>query len=161
MSYLSQASHTLHWGLGSATRIDRLEVRWHAGVTNILPDLEANACYEIVEGASEARRLHVGNPRSSRPSGPTETNAIAAAAGVPGVASAATEEKQCVRQFWNTQRAAMDAMKVERDHLKAIRLFREAIALNPQHEDSRYYLGLCLASQGDTEGALAALEGLQ
>ena len=42
----------------------------------------------------------------------------------------------------------MNAMKVEKDNPKAIRLFREALALNPNHEDSRYYLGLCLASQG-------------
>lgn len=48
----------------------------------------------------------------------------------------------------------MNAMKVNKDHAKAIRLFREAIELNPVHEDSRYYLGL--ASHGDTEGALAA-----
>lgn len=55
----------------------------------------------------------------------------------------------------------MDAMKVARDYAGAVRLFREAIALNPRHEDSRYYLGLCLADLGDVDGALAALEGLQ
>jgi len=55
----------------------------------------------------------------------------------------------------------MDAMKVEQDPAKAIRLFREAITLNPQHEDARYYLGQCLAGQGDVEGALEALEALQ
>ena len=64
-------------------------------------------------------------------------------------------------KFWETERAAMDALKVEHDHGRAAALFREAIALNPVHEDSRYYLGLCLASQGDVEGALTALAGLQ
>lgn len=51
----------------------------------------------------------------------------------------------------------MNAMKVEQDNVKAVRRFREAIALNPKHEDSRYYLGLCLASQGNANGALLVL----
>ena len=55
----------------------------------------------------------------------------------------------------------MNAMKVEQDNARAVTLFREAIALNPKHEDSHYYLGLCLASQADTNGALAALAALQ
>jgi tetratricopeptide (TPR) repeat protein len=71
------------------------------------------------------------------------------------------DDKQRVRKFWEIQRAAMTAMKVEHDNDKAIGLFRAAIALNPAHEDSRYYLGLCLASQGDSESALAALAELQ
>lgn len=134
VSYLSQSSHTLHWGLGSATRVDRLEVRWHAGGTNIYEGLEANTTYECIEGESVPRRVEVKFP---------------------------ADEKQRLLQFWNTQRAAMNAMKVEKDNPKAIRLFREAIELNPKHEDSRYYLGLCLASQGDTDDALATLAGLQ
>lgn len=134
VSFLSQSSHTLHWGLGSTTRVDRLEVRWHTGGTNIYEGLEANTTYECVEGESVPRRV---------------------AATIPA------DEKQRLLQFWNIQRAAMNAMKVEKDNPKAIRLFREAIELNPKHEDSRYYLGLCLASQGDTDSALATLAGLQ
>jgi tetratricopeptide (TPR) repeat protein len=52
-------------------------------------------------------------------------------------------------------------MKVEKDNPKAIALFREALALNPSHEDSHYYLGLCLASQADPDGALAQLDELK
>jgi tetratricopeptide (TPR) repeat protein len=44
---------------------------------------------------------------------------------------------------------------------KAITLFREALALNPNHEDSHYYLGLCLASQSDPDAALAELDTLK
>jgi tetratricopeptide (TPR) repeat protein len=43
---------------------------------------------------------------------------------------------------------------------KAAHLFREAVALNPTHEDSRYYLANCLYAQGDTTGALEQLEDL-
>ncbi|MHC1763040.1 MAG: tetratricopeptide repeat protein [Verrucomicrobiia bacterium] len=38
---------------------------------------------------------------------------------------------------------------------------RRTWASNPAHEDSRYYLGLCLASEGRTERALAQLRELQ
>jgi len=55
----------------------------------------------------------------------------------------------------------MNAMKVEKDNAKAAPLFREALALNPAHEDSIYYLATCLASQGDTDGALAQLAELK
>ena len=55
----------------------------------------------------------------------------------------------------------MNAMKVENDNPKAIALFREALALNPSHEDSHYYLGFCLAGQGDADGALAQLDELK
>lgn len=145
VSYLSQSTRTLHWGLGAATRVDRLEVYWHAGGTNVYEALEANREYELHEGDNTVRlRPHIAT-----------TAAPAPASRSPG------DEKQRLVQFWNTQRSAMNAMKVERDNLKAIGLFREAIALNPSHEDSRYYLGLCLASQDDAPGALAALEDLQ
>jgi tetratricopeptide (TPR) repeat protein len=55
----------------------------------------------------------------------------------------------------------MNAMKVEKDNAKAIGRFREALALDPAHEDSLYYLATCLASTGDTEGALATLAELK
>jgi hypothetical protein len=150
VSYLSQHSRTLCWGLGSAPRVDRLEVRWHAGTTNIFEGLDVNSFYEIDEGDCAPHRKIAAGPHDRRSQSAADAKARPPA-----------DEKQRLLQFWNTQRAAMNAMKIMQDNPEAIRLFREAIALNPKHEDSRYYLGLCLASQGDAEGALAALEGLQ
>jgi enediyne biosynthesis protein E4 len=145
-SYLSQSTRTLHWGLGAASRVDRLEVRWHAGVTNVFEDIEANASYEIVEGASAPLRLA----------------AVSAAPSPDPLSSSSPDtERERLLLFWNTQRAAMNALIVDKDNAKAIRLLREAITLNPKHEDSRYYLGLCLAHQGDTEAALGELRQLQ
>lgn len=147
VSYLSQASHTLHWGLGAATNVARLTVHWHAGETQEFTRLAADTFYELVEGDPAPRVL---------------AKAGAASPGARTFESAApADDKQRQLAFWKAQRAAMDAMKVRGDNAEAIRLFREAIALNPQHEDARYYLGLCLASQGDTTAALAALTELQ
>jgi tetratricopeptide (TPR) repeat protein len=69
-------------------------------------------------------------------------------------------ERQRVVSFWSTQRAAMRAMKVDGDLEGAITLFEEALALDPTHEDSRYYLGNCLAAIGETGAAVGQLEEL-
>jgi Flp pilus assembly protein TadD len=167
VSYLSQHSHVLHWGLGTAPRVDRLEIRWHAGGTNLVAGVEANAVYEIAEGHTALRRVsspgmtNLTQGAAPDESPPASSNPLPAS-GIRDPASRPTpDDRQRLLEFWQTQRAAMDAMKLEQDNAKAIVRFREAIALNPQHEDSRYYLGLCLASQGDTDGALAALAELQ
>jgi tetratricopeptide (TPR) repeat protein len=54
----------------------------------------------------------------------------------------------------------MQALKVDGDVARAAALLREAIALDPAHEDTRYYLASSLATLGDVPGALAELETL-
>ncbi len=152
---LSQSSHTLHWGLGAAATVPRLTVRWHAGETQEFTGIVADTYYEIAEGDSEPRRLSSGD------TGVTPRSGTSVPAGTPTPGGAPSDVRQRQMDFWKAQRAAMDAMKVRRNNAEAIRRFREAIALDPLHEDSRYYLGLCLASEGDTPAALAALEELQ
>ncbi len=150
VSYLSQNSRTLHFGLGAATKVDRLEVRWHTGGTNFFESLDADATYEITEGETTLKRV--------------ETNAKKVSSTIRNEQSPVTSaavDKQRTLDFWTKQRAAMNAMKVEKDNQKAIPLFREALALDPAHEDSIYYLATCLASQGDTDGALAQLAELK
>jgi tetratricopeptide (TPR) repeat protein len=54
----------------------------------------------------------------------------------------------------------MQAMKVDRDLTRAIGRFREALQLDPAHEDSIYYLGNCLAETGNLDEALEQFEKL-
>jgi hypothetical protein len=49
-SYLSQNDLRLHFGLGSATTIDSVEVRWPSGKVDTLKDIPADKIYTIVEG---------------------------------------------------------------------------------------------------------------
>ena len=49
-SYLAQHDLRVHVGLGLAAAIDRLEVRWPAGGTEVLRNLPANSILTIVEG---------------------------------------------------------------------------------------------------------------
>jgi hypothetical protein len=50
-SYLSQNDLRLHFGLGSMTKIDSVEVRWPGGKIETLKDLTADKIYTIVEGS--------------------------------------------------------------------------------------------------------------
>ena len=49
-SYLSQNDLRLHFGLGSAAKIDTVEVRWPSGKVENLKDVAADKIYTIVEG---------------------------------------------------------------------------------------------------------------
>jgi len=131
-SYLSQDTRRVHIGLGTATKIDRLEVRWLNGAPESWNDLAANQIWDLTQGEPEAR--------SFRPH--RESNKIE------------------VSRFWEKERAAMDAMQRSHDAATAAKLFREALAIDPEHEDSRYYLANCVAAQGDFPGAVAQLDVL-
>jgi tetratricopeptide (TPR) repeat protein len=146
-SYLSQSSRTIHIGLGAATRVDRLAIHWIGGGTDVHTDLAANALWEIREGdpaATMVRRDPGGDGRARATGSPRDDRA----------------ERERVVTFWSKQRAGMTAMKVDGDLTAAIALFEEALALEPEHEDTRYYLANCLASVGKPEAAIGELEEL-
>jgi hypothetical protein len=49
--YVSQSDFRLHFGLGDATKVDSVEIRWPSGLTEKLHDLPANRITRIQEGA--------------------------------------------------------------------------------------------------------------
>jgi hypothetical protein len=63
-SYLSQNDLRLHFGLGSATKIDLVEVRWPAGKTQSFTNLAADKIYTIVEGQSMQETVALPAPES-------------------------------------------------------------------------------------------------
>ncbi len=136
-SYLSQSSRAVHFGLGTAAAVERLEVRWLGGVVDVWEGLAADTVWQLTEGEAEAVRLTTGEE------------------------DVAVDDRQRLVQFWDAQRAGMDAMKRDGDLERAIEHFREALALDPDHGDSRYYLANCLAGQGQAEEALSELAELR
>jgi len=62
-SYLSQNDLRIHFGLGDANTVDRLEIRWPSGRTQVLSDLAANHFYVVKESAG------VVAPEKARPPG--------------------------------------------------------------------------------------------
>jgi hypothetical protein len=49
-SYLSQNDLRVHFGLGTVTKIDRVEVSWPSGATDAIKDLAADQFCSILEG---------------------------------------------------------------------------------------------------------------
>jgi hypothetical protein len=49
-SYLSQNDLRLHFGLGSRTKIDRVEIRWPSGGNQVLQNLATDRFYTVKEG---------------------------------------------------------------------------------------------------------------
>ena len=49
-SYLSQNDLRLHFGLKTAAKIDRVEIRWPSGKLDTLTDLPADQFYSVLEG---------------------------------------------------------------------------------------------------------------
>jgi hypothetical protein len=56
-AYQSQYGVRLYFGLGKRTRVDRLEVAWIGGSTEVFPGVEANRRILLVEGAAHAQIL--------------------------------------------------------------------------------------------------------
>jgi hypothetical protein len=49
-SYLSQNDLRLHFGLGTSSKIDGVEISWPSGLTERLGDLAADQIYTVEEG---------------------------------------------------------------------------------------------------------------
>ncbi len=134
-SYLSQDSRRVHAGIGKASKIDRIEILWPDGKLETRTGIGINRIVDVREGEAPAA-----------PEAPVPT--------------ARTLTQKETAQFWNDQRAGMDAIKKEHDYARAARFFQAALELNPAHEDSRYYLANCLTAQGNASGAIEQLETL-
>jgi tetratricopeptide (TPR) repeat protein len=68
--YLSQHTKTLHFGLGDASRADRLAIQWPSGLRQEFHNLEAGFHYYVTEGASEPRREAFARRVPLRPAPP-------------------------------------------------------------------------------------------
>ena len=49
-NYLSQDDLRVHFGLGQASKVDRIEIKWPSGQVDTLKDVEANQVIYVVEG---------------------------------------------------------------------------------------------------------------
>ena len=55
-SYLSQSDLRLHFGLGEATRVDRLTVRWPSGLVDTIGSIPADRHIVVEEGSGTWRK---------------------------------------------------------------------------------------------------------
>lgn len=150
-SYLSQSSPVQHIGLGAAADLDTLEVRWPSGAVQVFTGLPVRTRIRLVEG---------GQPRVTRMSrSAPQADVGAEPAGAPSATSAAgrPDERARVRSFWWHYREATTHRG--RGRLEpAAEAYRSARALDPDHEDTLYYLGSILLDLGRFPEAQETLE---
>ena len=75
-SYISASDRKVHFGLGAATKIDRLEIRWPSGRVETRSDLAVTAKSRILlrEGEERPKATEIGQPhgpKNDRPSKPS------------------------------------------------------------------------------------------
>jgi enediyne biosynthesis protein E4 len=72
-SYLSQNDLRPHFGLGAADKMDRVEVIWPSGQTELLRDVPADFIYTITEGQGITTRVPLPPPLQPAPSASAAT----------------------------------------------------------------------------------------
>jgi Flp pilus assembly protein TadD len=131
-SYLSQPPPGEAWfGLGRAAAVDRLEIDWPDGTVTAPEALPVNAAVRIVAGEPPAFTL------ARRPE----------------------RGRDDVLAFWERYREAT-AARLRGDCGSAESIYQAALRLDPEHEDTLYYLGQCRMEIGRTGPALEALQRL-
>jgi hypothetical protein len=68
-SYLSQNDLRQHFGLGTATKLDSVEIRWPSGLVEKLQNIAADAIYTIVEGEGVRETKPLPPPATGASSG--------------------------------------------------------------------------------------------
>src|SRR4051794_7020816 len=71
-SYLSQNDFRVHFGLGAATRVDRIEVRWPNGAEQTWQNLDVDKFHTLTEGAGQGQTAateQAHNPVAAEPKG--------------------------------------------------------------------------------------------
>lgn len=53
-SYISQNDLRVHFGLGSATKVDSVQIRWPSGLVERFEDLPVDASHTLKEGSGRA-----------------------------------------------------------------------------------------------------------
>ncbi len=64
-SYASQSDTRVHFGLGSATKVDSVEVRWPSGLVESYDDLPLDTIDTLKEGSGTAIKPESGKPLAS------------------------------------------------------------------------------------------------
>jgi len=145
-SYLSQSPPgEAHFGIGAAAAVDRLEIAWPDGSRQEITDLPRNSTVTVTEGEA---------PVVGATPGPAASASGSAAPPATERTVAATDRASIVR-FWEAYHQGT-ALRSRGDFAAAAAAYERALALDPAHEDSLYYLGQCRKEIGQPTGALEA-----
>ena len=66
-SYFSQSDLRVHFGLGSAQKVDLLEIRWPSGTVDVLKDVAVNQLVYVKEGEGIVRKVSFTSEKDPAP----------------------------------------------------------------------------------------------
>jgi tetratricopeptide (TPR) repeat protein len=144
-SYLSHNHADVRVGLGSAERVESVEITWPGGRRETWRDLEVDRLWRLEEGRAP-------QPLETRAATNVSEHAV-----VADLTSTLTREQK--RHFWQLKARAARLFG-EGDWERAADLFAEMSALDPRHEDALYYRGNSLLELGRHAEASACWERL-
>ena len=58
-SYISHSDMRIHFGLGEAEQLDKMEVRWPSGDTEVFPAAKANQTVLLIEGSNAVKSVEI------------------------------------------------------------------------------------------------------
>ncbi len=137
-SYLSQNGSDVLFGLGEATRVERVEVSWPGGRREVWSDLDVDRFWYLEEGRPPRPVDDLAAMGTERDQRARRTSAVSKHALVSDVASDLTREQK--QRFWKLNRRARDLV-AKSSWEEAAAVFAEMTALDPRHEDALYYRG--------------------
>jgi hypothetical protein len=71
--FAGQSSRRVHFGLGSATVVDRLEIAWPSGRRQVFEDVAADTIWRAIEGEPKLKPFTAGRSRDPRTAKPPES----------------------------------------------------------------------------------------
>ncbi|HJN51799.1 MAG TPA: FG-GAP-like repeat-containing protein [Pseudomonadales bacterium] len=147
-SYLSQNHSDVVVGLGSATRINRLEITWPGGSQQVWQDLAVDQIFSVVEGGepqviasadSTAGDASATDAQSAgRSAAPRRISNVSNHALVADLSSNLSQEQKI--RFWELRKSA-GRLFGNGKWAEAADLFEQMIQLEPSHKDALYYRG--------------------
>jgi tetratricopeptide (TPR) repeat protein len=137
-SYLSQNYSDVLFGLGEATRVDRVEVSWPGGYREVWSDLEVDRLWVLEEGRPPQPVDDPAGVGGAKDRHAHRTSGVSRFALVSDVTSDLTREEK--QRFWKLNRRAQDLFG-QGNWEGAAAAFAEMTALDPRHEDALYYRG--------------------
>src|SRR5882762_1585690 len=66
-SYLPPNDLRVHFGLGTAQKIDRVEIHWPSGATETMIDVAADQAYSVLEGSGIVPPYRIHPPVKKKP----------------------------------------------------------------------------------------------
>jgi tetratricopeptide (TPR) repeat protein len=144
-SYLSQNHVDLLFGLGEATRVERVEVSWPGGRREEWSDLGVDRLWDLEEGRQPQLVDGPAPMAGGRARRAPRTSTVSRHALVSDIASDLTRDEK--KRFWELHRRAQELFG-QGAWEEAAALFAEMTALDPRHEDALYYRGNSLLELG-------------